>query len=69
MSANHKPTISIRKAEMNKDCWLDRNGNWGLFKDRKKFHDRNGKAQENAELFVLSHYGPEFHSYGLFPNS
>lgn len=63
------PTISIRKTLMNKELWLDCAGNWGLFKNRKKFNDRNGKAQENAELFVIQHFGLNFHSYGLFPNS
>jgi len=62
------PTMSIRKGSLTKEIWLDRQGKWGHFKDRKRFHNRDGLASERAEVFLNQHH-PNHRDYGLFDNS
>jgi hypothetical protein len=58
------PTYSVRKGSLVEEKWLDRDGNWADFKQRRRFCD-----QDAAEACVQGRFGPEFHGFGLFANS
>ena len=62
-------TFSVRMAILHEELWLDNKGRWGPYGNRKRFSDRKGTAQSDAEEFVQKHFGPKFRGFGLFPNS
>jgi len=56
-------TYSVRRA-VTRDEWLDSGGEWNSHWSRKRF-----KTQDEAEAFVVKHFGGDFQQYGIFPNS
>lgn len=69
MSRNQK--YSIRKACILRggfccfhstiELWLNKDGQWGHYKNRKTFAD-----QDAAEKFVEKIFGSDFQAYGIF---
>lgn len=53
------PTHSVRKGGL-AELWLDDNGQWGPFENRKRFPTQD--AADLAGMLIT-------HDYGIFPNS